>query len=175
MIETGETAPDFAAPAVTETDAAVLELFSEIRRNDAVVLLFFPADFVPACTAELRAVREAGWSARAELSVIGLSADSLFSHAAYADRYDLPFPIVSDFQAGIAGSYGLVAEKWEGHSQIPQRATVVIDGDWEVHAVERESDATNEVNPAPVERATGTLRELGCPVERPTVEYARFG
>jgi len=90
-----------------------------------VVLLFVPADFVPACTAEWTAVRDANWNKTPGLAVIGISGDSLFSHAAYANEFDLPFPLVSDFHGGIAETYDLLAEKWEGHSRIGRRATVV--------------------------------------------------
>lgn len=171
MVTTGQTAPDFIAPAVVDGRAELFELFAEIRDLDAVVLLFIPADFVPACTAELNAVRDANWNERPGLGVIGISGDSLFSHAAYADQFDLPFPLVSDFHGGIAETYDLLAEKWEGHSRIGRRATVVVDSDWEVRAVETVNNALAEVTPAPVARVTETLHRLGVSVERPTVAY----
>jgi hypothetical protein len=59
---------------------------------------------------------------------------------------------------------------WEGHSDIPGRATVVIDSDWEVKAVER-VDPLDSHSSAPVERVTDTLHSLDCPVSRPTVQY----
>jgi len=174
MVTEGQTAPDFIAPAVVDGEAELLELFAELRDREAIVLLFFPADFVPASTAELCAVRDAGWHGRPELSVIGLSGDSLFSHAAYADRYGLPFPLVSDFHGGVADTYDLLRTDWEGHSDIPARATLVLDGDWEVRTIETVDDALDPAKPAPVERATATLRDLEIPVDSPEVTYDEF-
>lgn len=170
MVTTGQKAPDFITPAVVDGEVHMLELFAQLREHDAVVLVFEPADFVPTGTAELRAVREAGWHEHPDVLVVGLTGDSLYSHFAYADQYDLPFPLVSDFHGGIAESYDLLLEEWEGHSAIPARATVVLDGDWTVRAIEQ-VEPLDSRSPAPVERATETLRELGLDVARPDVRY----
>jgi len=170
MVTTGQKAPDFISPAVDSGEVRMLELFAAVREHSAVVLVFEPADFVPTGTAELRAVREAGWPDHPELLVVGLTGDSLYSHFAYADQYDLPFPLVSDFHGGVADSYDLLLEEWEGHSAIPGRAAVVIDGDWEVRAVER-VEPLDTRSPAPVEQATDALQELELEVARPEVRY----
>lgn len=170
MVTSGEKAPDFIATALVDGEGVTLELFREIQAHDATVLYFYPADFVPACTAELRGIQGAGWVDTPGLSVIGLAADSLFSHAAYADQHDLSMPLVSDFHGGVAETYGLLAEQWEGHSHIPERAVVVIDGDWEILAVEQ-ADPLTWASPAPVERAGETLQSVGIDVERPEVTY----
>lgn len=170
MVGIGQTAPDFAGAAVEQGTARSFELFVEIRDHDAVVLVFEPADFVPTCTAELCAVRDADWHGNDDIAVVALSGDSLFSHAAYTDRYEFPFPVVSDFHGGIADSYDLLLDTWESHSAIPARATVVIDSDWEVLSVDSVSPLA-KASPAPVERATATLRDAGVTVERPEVSY----
>lgn len=170
MVSVGQKAPDFLAPAYADGGGEMLELFTEVDAHEAVILLFAPADFVPTTTAEWRAVAEAGWHTEDRLAVFGLTGDSLFSHAAYADQYDIPFPIISDFHSGIADQYDLLAAEWEGHRQIPQRAAVVIDADWELRA--RETDVVlAETIPAPAQRASETLTELGIDVTRPEVEY----
>ena len=171
MIDEGATAPDFIAPAVAGGEAAETALFDLVEANDAVALCFAPATFVPTCTAAFAAVRDAGWGDRDDLAVAALTGDSLYAAFAYADRFDLPFPVVSDFHGGVAESYDLLAESWEGHSEIPRRATVVIDGDWTVRFAEATGDALDRVDPAPVERATDALRDLGVDVERPRVDY----
>lgn len=174
MVTPGEKAPDFAASALVDGEGVLLELFKEIRAHDAVVLYFYPADFVAECTAELVALRDAVEEASDDLAVIGLSGDSLFSHSAYADRYNLPMALVSDFHGGIAESYGLLAEEWEGHSHIPERAAVVVDGDWEILAVERVEDPLEWTAPSPVERASEALQSAGVDMETPRVDYERF-
>jgi alkyl hydroperoxide reductase subunit AhpC len=169
MVAVGQQAPDFRAPAFVGDGGDVLELVSEIKNNEAVVIMFAPADFVGPVTAEWLAVQEA-WDDTRGLSLIGLTGDSLFSHAAYADEYDVPLPLVSDFHAGIADQYDLLLSEWEGHQHIPARATVVIDGDWQVRAVER-ADPLAQDSPAPSERASRELDELGFDLSRPAVEY----
>ena len=171
MIDVGVKAPDFIAPAVSDGTGVELELYRLVEANRAVVVSFAPANFVPTCTAAFAAIRDAGWHDHPDLAVVAATGDSLFSGFAYADRFDLPFPIVSDFHGGVADSYDLLAESWEGHSEIPRRATVVIDGDWTVRAAEATTDALDRPAPAPVENATATLREIGLDIDRPRVEY----
>lgn len=170
MVTTGQKAPDFIRPAVVGGDVRMLELFAELPEHSAVVLAFQPADFVPTGTAELRAVRDAGWHDHPDLLVVGVTGDSLYSHFAYAAQYDLRFPLVSDFHGGVADSYDLRLEEWEGHSNIPGRATVVVGGDWTVQTVES-ADPLDSSSPPPVERATGSLRALGLDVTRPEVAF----
>lgn len=174
MVTTGGTAPDFIAPAAVEGEAVVVKLFERIEANDAVVLQFFPAAFVSTCTAELCAIRDAGWHSIPGLEVIGLSADSLFSQVAYADQYDLSFPLVSDFHGGVAETYDLLADEWEGHSRIPKRGAVVVDGDWTVRTVETASDPLDRAIPGPAERATAAIRDCGFDVEPLAVSYEQF-
>lgn len=171
MVTVGDSAPDFIATAFDDGEGVTLELFREVQAHDATVLYFYPADFVPECTAELTAVREAGWFDNDDLAVIGLSGDSLFSHAAYTAEYDLDLPLVSDFHGSVAENYDLLAEEWEGHSHIPGRAAVVIGSDWEIRSIEREVEPLAWASPAPVERAHKHLRDLGVDVTRPTVSY----
>lgn len=171
MVERDQTAPDFIAPAVSDGQVIELELFRLIDEHDAVVLLFYPADFVPACTAELVAIRDAGWASNDDIAVVGLSGDSLFAHFAYADRFSLPFPLVSDFHGSIADSYGLLTDEWEAHTDISKRAVVVIDGEWTVRFVAESRDALDQVEPAPVERAGDAVAELDIDLPRPQVDF----
>jgi peroxiredoxin len=171
MVDIGQKAPDFIAPALVDGAGTMLELFRELQQNDVLVLYFAPADFVHECTAELVAVREAGWQSVPNLRVVALSGDSLFSHAAYADQYDIPFPLVSDFHGSVAESYGLLAEKWEGHRGIPQRGTVVIGGDWSIESRDTVENPLDRPPAAPVELAGETLQSLGIDVDQPTVAY----
>ena len=173
MVEIGQKAPDFIASAVADGEGTVIELFAEIRRHEAAVLIFQPAAFVPTGTAEFVAVRDAKWHSHPELFVVGLTGDSLYSHAAYAEQFDLPFPLLSDFHGSVAESYDLLIEEWEGHSAVPARATVVIDDDWELRAVEK-TEPLSERSPAPVERATEAIQALGVDVTPATPEFGAF-
>ncbi len=171
MIDRDVKAPDFIAPAVSAGTGVELELYRLVERHRAVVLSFAPATFVPAPTAEFVAIRDAGWADHADLAVVALTADSLFAGFAYADRYDLPFPLVSDFHGGIAESYDLLADDWEGHAEIPRRATVVLDDDWTVRFASATADPLDRAEPAPAMAATETLHGMGVDVDRPAVDY----
>ena len=171
MIERGMTAPDFIAPAVSDGAAVEVELFRLVENHRAVVLAFAPATFVPAPTAEFLALRDAGWADHPDVAVVAITGDSLFAGFAYADRYGLPFPVVSDFHGGVAESYDLLAEGWEAHSDISRRATVVLDADWRVRFASATDDPHDRADPAPITAATGALADLGVDVDRPVVDY----
>lgn len=168
MVAVGQQAPDFIAPALVDGQGEIIDLVSRVQASDAVVLLFAPADFVPPITAEWCAVADAGWSDQPQLAVIGITGDSLFSHAAFAQQEAIPFPIVSDFHASVADQYDFVADEWEGHKTIPIRGAVVIDGDWAVQAIERAPPLATDT-PTPATRVTDTLVDLGLDISRPSV------
>lgn len=171
MISVGEKAPDFIAPAVKNGTAVEHEFFRTVEESPAVLLYFYPADFVPTCTAELCAMRDAGWADESGLSVVAVRSDSLFAGFAYADQFDLQFPLVYDGVGSVADSYGLLADSWEAHTDVPRRAAVVINGDWSVAFVDATTDALDQPSPAPVENATAAIREVGVDVDRPRVNY----
>ncbi len=170
MVTVGNKAPDFLAPAVSAREAAMLELFDHVESHQAVVLVFEPADFVPASTAELLAIQQAGWTEHEELSVICLTGDSLYSHAAYADQYNFSFPLVSDFHGSIADSYDVLRDEWEGHTHIPGRAAIVIDETWEIQAIQKAESPLELTANAPPIAVTESIRDLGVPVEEPEIQ-----
>lgn len=171
MIDVGRKAPDFISPAVSEGRGVELELYRLVEAHRAVVVSFLPATFVPAPTAELTAIRDAGWHDEPELAVVAVTGDSLFAAFAYAERFELAFPVVSDFHGDIADSYDLLADSWEGHSEIPRRATVVLDDDWTVRFAAATDDALDRADPAPATSATDALRELGIDAAEPRIDY----
>lgn len=171
MVSTGQKAPDFIAPAADQGTGTMLELFKLVETHDAIALIFQPAAFVPTGTAEFLAVQAAGWQTHDDLAVIGLTGDSLFSNAAYTNQYDLSFPLISDFHGNIAESYGLLLDEWEGHTNIPGRATVVIDSEWEIRAIET-AEPLEKANPSPLEKVTTVIQSLDIPVENPELNYS---
>jgi peroxiredoxin Q/BCP len=93
MLQVGTKAPVLRAHdqlgRVVDTDV--------LRQRGPVVVYFYPRDFTPGCTQEACLFRDAF----AELdgqgaSIIGISPDDDASHARFAQRYGLPFPLVSD-------------------------------------------------------------------------------
>jgi peroxiredoxin Q/BCP len=100
-----------------------------------VVLLFYPGDNTPVCTAQLCSVRD-NWSQYQETGaeVVGISTDSVGSHKSFADKYNLTLKLLSDEKGDVVRDY-------EMKSWIPgksARGVVVIDKDGNIayHKVE---------------------------------------
>jgi len=104
MISVGDVAPDFTG---TLADGRHLRLRDFLGRRH-VVLYFFPRDFTPGCTREACRFRDRGAELAAlDAEVIGVSLDPPERHAAFAQAYALPYPLVSDGGARIAAAYGV--------------------------------------------------------------------
>lgn len=72
-----------------------------------VLVYFYPKDDTPGCTKEACTLRDAYSDfERLGVVVIGISKDSTESHKKFAEKYNLPFIILSDPEKGIIESYG---------------------------------------------------------------------
>ena len=119
-ISVGDQAPDFTLPSQS---GAAVRLFDRLGER-VVVLYFYPKDNTPGCTAEACAFRDSHEVfAEAGAEVIGVSSDSADRHAAFADRHDLPFTLLSDRGGQVRKNYGVPAVM----GVIPGRVTFVID------------------------------------------------
>ena len=172
MIRTGQKAPDFALPGVERGQPDIYELFRAIGDGDAVLLWFFPATFLPTATAELSAMADAGWGDVDGLKVWGISMDSIYASAAYADQYDLPFALLGD-GASAADYYGVRDDEWEGHYDVPRRAAFLVGDDWEIRVAWSTEDAFEASSPSPV-AVVGDALEASFGVAVPDVEYDAF-
>lgn len=88
-----------------------------------VVLLFYPRDFSPVCTAQLCQYRDR-WELLAlpEVVVVGISPDTVERHRHFRKRYRLPFPLLADPTLGVFRKYGMLTL-----GMMPARGVVVID------------------------------------------------
>ena len=77
------------------------------QRGKVVVLLFYPGDETPICTAQLCSVRDR-WDdyTATGAEVVGISSDSVESHRKFAENHDLPLRLLSDADRKVAGLYG---------------------------------------------------------------------
>lgn len=77
-----------------------------------LLLYFYPKDDTPGCTTEACSLRDA-WAEFVEVGavVLGISADSAASHAKFAAKFDLPFPLLADQNREMIKAYGVLAEK----------------------------------------------------------------
>ncbi len=107
MPEVGSPAPAFSGQT-QGGDALSLSDF----RGQKVVLYFYPKDDTPGCTRQACNLRD-HWSTLQEagFAVIGVSKDTVASHDKFANKYELPFPLVADPDLTILNAYGTYGEK----------------------------------------------------------------
>jgi peroxiredoxin Q/BCP len=107
MINPGEPAPPFALTDATGKRVALQDLAGR-----DVVLYFYPKDDTPGCTKEACGFRDA-WTELRELGVevLGVSPDSAESHGRFAEKYRLPFRLLSDPDKHVMRAYGAWGEK----------------------------------------------------------------
>lgn len=102
----GDLAPDFTLPA-TVGDKITL---SGYRGKKNVLLMFYPLDFSPVCTAENKQCTEMLPSrGAADVQVLGISVDSLWSHKTFAAQQGITYPLLADFnpKGDVAAKYGV--------------------------------------------------------------------
>ena len=125
MLEVGDKAPEFTAPADGGGQVKLKDL-----RGQMVILYFYPKDNTPGCTKEACDFRDnmASFSEK-EVAVVGVSPDSVASHDKFKTKLDLPFPLVSDPDHRIAEAYGVWKEKslYGRKFMGIERSTFVID------------------------------------------------
>ena len=107
MLETGMKAPDFS---LSDKDGNTVRL-SDFQ-GKKVVLYFYPKDNTPGCTRQACAFAASYERFRTQdIVVIGISKDSVASHLKFAQKYDLPFILLSDPELQAIQAYGVWQEK----------------------------------------------------------------
>lgn len=162
MIEEGATAPTFTLPGFANDTITTFNLDERTDQDQAVLLLFFPFDFSPVCTNELCAIRDAEWfQLTAEVDVWAISSDSAFAHQAFADEYDLNFPLLSDSHGNVADAYDVCYDEWENHEGVPKRAVFLVDSDRKIRYTWKTDDALEKPDFFPVKEALDELVSEG--------------
>ncbi|MGN0808116.1 MAG: thioredoxin-dependent thiol peroxidase [Candidatus Coproplasma sp.] len=133
MLQTGQKAPDFTLP---DKDGKLITLSSFLGKK--VVLYFYPKDNTPGCTRQACAFAGAYAAFKEkDIVVIGVSKDSVASHAKFAEKYSLPFILISDTERVAIEAYGVWQEKVmcgkRGMGVV--RTTYIIDEQGNVQAV----------------------------------------
>ena len=107
MIQEGIKAPDFT---LNDKDGKAVSLSDFSGKK--VVLYFYPKDNTPGCTRQACAFAGAyAGFVQKDVVVIGISKDSVASHQKFAEKYNLPFILLSDPDGETISAYGVWKEK----------------------------------------------------------------
>lgn len=107
MLEVGMKAPEFT---LQDQDGREVSLADFLGKK--VVLYFYPKDSTPGCTRQACAFAGSLSEIKAQGAVVlGVSKDSVASHRKFADKYGLPFTLLSDPQLEAIQAYGVWQEK----------------------------------------------------------------
>jgi peroxiredoxin Q/BCP len=121
--QVGEQAPDFELQG---TDGPFR--LSE-HRGERVVLLFYPGDNTPVCTKQFCSYRDRAEDfASLNATVVGISAQDLGSHEAFAAKYSLNVPLLADVDKQVSRSFDAFSSRLG-----VKRAVIVIDEQGVVH------------------------------------------
>jgi peroxiredoxin Q/BCP len=124
-LKTGDKAPEFSLPSSAGGTISLADL-----AGNKVVLYFYPKDDTPGCTREACSFRDIDVSLQsAGIKVLGVSADSTDSHRQFAEKFSLPFPLLSDEKKEVINAYGVWGER-QGRDQTVmgiRRMTFLID------------------------------------------------
>ncbi len=107
MLKIGDPAPEFT---LLDQDGNPVSLKDFAGKK--VILYFYPRDNTPGCTRQAQAFAAAYAQFQAmDVVVIGISKDSTASHQRFAQKYELPFLLLSDPQLSAIQAYGVWQEK----------------------------------------------------------------
>ena len=102
ILKIGDDAPTFTLP-----DSQGNQVSLNDYKGKWAVLYFYPKDDTPGCTKEACQFRDDFKTLEAlGAKVIGISIDDSFSHQKFAEKYNLPFPLLSDASGDVADRYG---------------------------------------------------------------------
>lgn len=139
MLDVGQTAPDFTLPDQDGEDVTLSAL-----RGTPVLLYFYPRDETPGCTTQACDIRDR-WSEFEEhgIRVLGISPDTVASHASFRGNHDLPHTLLADPDHEVMERYGAWGEKvLYGRTSVgPIRSSVLLDADGTVLKVWKRAQA----------------------------------
>lgn len=125
MITLHKKAPEFSLP---DQDGATHSLSQYLGKK--VLIYFYPKDDTPGCTTESCNFRD-NYEAlsAAGLVILGVSKDTVKSHKKFAEKYELPFPLLADVDTTVCQAYGAWRnKKFMGREYMGiERMSVLID------------------------------------------------
>jgi thioredoxin-dependent peroxiredoxin len=135
VVDGGEMAPDVAFDVADGKRAKISDW-----RGQKLVIYFYPKDDTPGCTKEAQGFTAlAGEFEKAGTAVLGISRDTVKSHAKFASKYDLTVTLGSDIDGSVCEAFGVWVEKsMYGRNYMGiERATFLIGADGKIVQVWR--------------------------------------
>ncbi len=133
-LKVGDAAPDFTLKDADNKDVSLHDY-----RGRSVVLVFYPYDWSSVCTNEMNLYQEVLPDfEQKDAVVLGVSADSRFSHKAWADSLNLTFPLLADRSGAAISAYGV-----QNPDGAAERATFVVDKDGKIAYTDVSSSRAN--------------------------------
>jgi thioredoxin-dependent peroxiredoxin len=124
----GDKAPDFTLPGTGGGSYSLADFLGK-----PLVLVFYPGDDTPVCTKQLNSYNEGlDQFTKLDAQVVGISAQSIDSHEAFAGKHELAFPLLADTDKAVAGRYGTL-----GPLGFPRRSVFIIDRTGTIRYVHR--------------------------------------
>lgn len=106
-LKQGDKLPDFQA---TDYNGNIIS--PETLKGKKTVIYFYPKDMTPGCTAQACNLRDNHDILLANnYNVVGISPDSNESHKKFAQKYNIPFPLISDTDKHLAKLFGVWGPK----------------------------------------------------------------
>lgn len=107
MLKLKSKAPDFTLLDQDGKEQALSDYLGQF-----VLIYFYPKDDTPGCTKEACMLRDDFPDfQKLNAKVLGISADSVKSHKKFAEKYNLPFTLLSDDKKEVLKKYGVMSEK----------------------------------------------------------------
>jgi peroxiredoxin len=132
-VNVGDMAPDFTLPSTIGDEVTL----SQLLEDKAVVLTFYQFDFT--------GNEERGWTSQlqrfqrhldkfrdAGAEVLAVSVDTVYSHKAFADKIDVEYPLLSDFNRDAMHSYNVFWEEVGPYEEVGRRSVFVIGQDGKI-------------------------------------------
>jgi thioredoxin-dependent peroxiredoxin len=135
MVDVGQMAPDAAFDVADGKRANIADW-----RGQKLVVYFYPKDDTGGCTKEAQAFTALMPDfAKANAAIVGVSKDSIASHAKFVKKYDLGVVLGSDSDGSVCEAFGVWVEKsMYGRSYMGiERSTFLIDADGKIAEIWR--------------------------------------
>lgn len=144
ILKTGDLAPDFKGVDQDENSISLKDF-----KGKKVIIYFYPKDDTPGCTAEACNLRDNynDWINKGFI-VIGISPDSIASHKKFAEKYNLPFSLISDPNKEILQAYNAWGEK-KMYGKVYQgvlRKTFILDKNHKIEKIIEKVDTKDHTN-----------------------------